>query len=72
MPFSFRLIHAELPQHNGRPNVSLDRLYELLEKVEQVLEHLTSGLTEDGTEQFNEGEEELSGLLLLHCASICM
>ena len=50
MPFSLRLIHAELPQHNGRPNVALDRLYALLEKVEQVLRHLEQGLSEDGSE----------------------
>ena len=50
VPFSLRLIHAELPQHNGRPNVALDRLYALLEKVDQVLGHLEQGLGEDGTQ----------------------
>ena len=60
MPFSLRLIHAELPQHNGRPNVALDRLYALLEKVEQVLCHLEQGLSEDGSDQVESGDGEES------------
>lgn len=65
VPFSFRLIHAELPQHNGRPNVSLDRLYELLDKVEQVLENLDSCLTEDGVEKITMEDNEISGTFCL-------
>jgi len=63
VPFSLRLIHAELPQHNGRPNVALDRLYALLEKVDQVIGHLEQGLSEDGTQwPETQDETEMKGL----------
>ena len=52
------MIHAELPQHNGRPNVALDRLYALLEKVDIVLGNLGNDLSEDGTERGEEQSDE--------------
>lgn len=48
VPFSFRLLHAELPQHNGNFNLTLDRLYSLLTKVKSVHGNLLKGLTEAG------------------------
>jgi len=53
-----RLIHAELPQHNGRPNIALDRLYALLEKVDSVLGNLQNDLAEDGTAKTDEQSGE--------------
>ena len=74
MPFSLRLIHAELPQHNGRPNVALDRIYALLEKVEQVLCHLEQGLSEDGSDQVEsgDGEESSQEELIGKCFSLSL
>merc|ERR1712080_723136 len=48
VPFSFRVLHAEIPQYNGKPNVSLDRLFGLLAKVNVILDNLSQGLTESG------------------------
>ena len=48
VPFSLRVIHAELPQHNGRPQESLDRLYRLLSTIRSVLNNLEKGLSEFG------------------------
>lgn len=50
VPFSLRVIHAELPQHNGRPQETLDRSYHLLAKIKKVLENLEKGLSEHGEE----------------------
>ncbi len=38
VPFSFRLLLAELPQHLGKHHETLDRLYALLAKVTQVVD----------------------------------
>jgi len=59
VPFSFRLLFAELPQHNGRPNLALDRLYTLQRKVQRVILNLSQGLMEDGSKNENLNEEEL-------------
>ena len=48
VPFSLRVIHAELPQHNGRPQETLDRLYRLLSTIRSVLKNLLQGLSEFG------------------------
>ena len=36
VPFAFRILLAELPQHLGKQHETLDRLYGLLAKVKQV------------------------------------
>ena len=36
MPFALRLVHAELPQHLGKTQESLDRLYYLSAIVTKV------------------------------------
>ena len=36
MPFSFRIIHAELPQYLGKTQESLDRLYYIYAIVQKV------------------------------------
>ena len=62
MPFSLRIIHAELPQHNGRPQETLDRLYRLVSVVRTILKNLESGLSEQG-EKIELGEKAVSGRL---------
>ena len=64
VPFSFRLLYAELPQHNGRPNIALDRLYALLYQVKAVLSNLNNGLTEEGDTNTSFSEEDVQGFLL--------
>ncbi|XP_057314478.1 trafficking protein particle complex subunit 12-like [Hydractinia symbiolongicarpus] len=63
--FSFRLLHAELPQYNGRPNVALDRLYLLLSKVTRVVSNLSNGLNEDGEKNVDIPHAELEERLKL-------
>ena len=58
VPFSLRVIHAELPQHNGRPQETLDRLYRLLSIIRNVLENLAKGHSEFG-EEIKELQEEV-------------
>lgn len=36
VPFSFRMLHAELPQYVGKPQDSLDRLYAMHAVVKKV------------------------------------
>ena len=48
MPFSLRILQAELPQYMGRPKDALDNLYELQRTCCQVLKNLQDDLTEDG------------------------
>lgn len=46
--FSFRLLLAELPMHCGKPKESMDRLFELLGIIRQILGNLKQGFCEDG------------------------
>ena len=50
VPFSLRILLAELPQFMGRTNDALDRLFELQRTCRQVLENLQNDLNEDATE----------------------
>ena len=50
VPFTMRLLHAELPQYTGLPHQSLDRLYSLQAVCRQIITNLKNGLTEDGSE----------------------
>ena len=47
VPFSYRIIHAELPQYLGKTQESLDRLYYIYAIVHKVTFSFTncSGLT---------------------------
>ncbi|XP_070556829.1 trafficking protein particle complex subunit 12-like [Ptychodera flava] len=49
VPFSFRMLHAELPQYNGRPQDTIDRLYYLHAITSKIISNLESGLAEDGS-----------------------
>ncbi|XP_028251252.1 trafficking protein particle complex subunit 12 isoform X2 [Parambassis ranga] len=49
VPFSMRLLHAELPQYLAKPQEALDRLYNLKTVCLAILNNLEKGLAEDGS-----------------------
>ncbi|VDQ00027.1 unnamed protein product, partial [Trichobilharzia regenti] len=48
IPFSLRLLHAELPFHLNRPTEALDRLYYLHAIIVRIRSNLEKGFKEDG------------------------
>ncbi|XP_062934178.1 trafficking protein particle complex subunit 12 isoform X2 [Cynocephalus volans] len=48
VPFSMRILHAELQQYLGNPQESLDRLHKVKTVCSQILANLEQGLAEDG------------------------
>ncbi|THD28987.1 Tetratricopeptide repeat protein 15 [Fasciola hepatica] len=49
IPFSLRLVHAELPFYLGRSEEALDRLYHLIATIGRIQNNLRNGFTEDGS-----------------------
>ncbi|XP_054894276.1 trafficking protein particle complex subunit 12 [Poeciliopsis prolifica] len=49
VPFSMRLLHAELPQYLSKPQEAMDRLHNLKTVCLAILENLEKGLAEDGS-----------------------
>lgn len=49
VPFSFRLLLAELPQYSTKYQDAFKRLHELLANVRKILSNLNAGLCEDGS-----------------------
>ncbi|KAL6477507.1 hypothetical protein MHYP_G00133420 [Metynnis hypsauchen] len=49
VPFSMRVLHAELPQYLNKPQESLDRLHSMRSVCEKILANLEEGLAEDGS-----------------------
>uniref|UniRef100_A0A4W3HIR6 Trafficking protein particle complex subunit 12 n=1 Tax=Callorhinchus milii TaxID=7868 RepID=A0A4W3HIR6_CALMI len=49
VPFSMRILYAELPQYLGKPQESLDRLHCMKAICLTILDHLENGLAEDGS-----------------------
>ncbi|XP_074187737.1 trafficking protein particle complex subunit 12 isoform X2 [Rhinolophus sinicus] len=49
VPFSMRILHAELQQYLGNPQESLDRLHRVKAVCSQILANLEQGLAEDGS-----------------------
>ncbi|XP_039993362.1 trafficking protein particle complex subunit 12 [Xiphias gladius] len=49
VPFSMRLLHAELPQYLAKPQEALDRLHNLKTVCHAILENLKKSLAEDGS-----------------------
>ncbi|KAL0861357.1 hypothetical protein ABMA27_008908 [Loxostege sticticalis] len=49
VPFSLRLLVAELPGHVGKAEEAVDRLYAMIDVIQQMLSNLREGKTEDGT-----------------------
>ncbi|KAM4867832.1 trafficking protein particle complex subunit 12 isoform 2-T3 [Thomomys bottae] len=48
VPFSMRILHAELQQYLGHPQEALDRLHRIKTVCSQILANLERGLAEDG------------------------
>ncbi|XP_049758931.1 trafficking protein particle complex subunit 12 isoform X1 [Elephas maximus indicus] len=49
VPFSMRILHAELQQYLGNPQESLDRLHRMKTICSKILTNLEQGLAEDGS-----------------------
>ncbi|XP_037668819.1 trafficking protein particle complex subunit 12 [Choloepus didactylus] len=49
VPFSMRILHAELQQYLGNPQESLDRLHRMKTICNKILTNLEQGLAEDGS-----------------------
>ncbi|XP_070315268.1 trafficking protein particle complex subunit 12 isoform X2 [Odocoileus virginianus] len=49
VPFSMRILHAELQQYLGKPQEALDRLHRVKAVCSKILANLEQGLAEDGT-----------------------
>ncbi|KAM9467018.1 trafficking protein particle complex subunit 12 [Clarias gariepinus] len=49
VPFSMRVLHAELPQYLNKPQESLDRLHSMKSICQKILTNLEEGLAEDGS-----------------------
>ncbi|XP_048582397.1 trafficking protein particle complex subunit 12 isoform X2 [Nematostella vectensis] len=62
VPFSLRILHAELPQYIGKPNEALDRLYELNRTCTQIIGNLSAGLAEDGSECSRTDEQKKAAI----------
>ncbi|KAJ0171318.1 hypothetical protein K1T71_012868 [Dendrolimus kikuchii] len=48
VPFSLRLLLAELPGHLGKPDEAMNKLYAMLDIIQRMLANLRMGKTEDG------------------------
>nr|CDS21173.1 tetratricopeptide repeat protein 15 [Echinococcus granulosus] len=64
IPFSLRLLHAELPHHLNRSGEALDRLYFLAAVVARVISNLENGYTEDGSESYPNEAYKISSLVI--------
>lgn len=49
VPFSFRLLLAELPQYQGNHQVALDNMYNILHVIQKIIKNVQSGCAEDGS-----------------------
>lgn len=49
VPFSMRVLHAELPQYLNKPQECLDRLHSMRSICQKILANLEEGLAEDGS-----------------------
>uniref|UniRef100_A0A8C9WLY8 Trafficking protein particle complex subunit 12 n=1 Tax=Scleropages formosus TaxID=113540 RepID=A0A8C9WLY8_SCLFO len=49
VPFSMRVLHADLPQYLGKPQESLDRLHSMKTVCRRILDNLEQGMAEDGS-----------------------
>lgn len=49
VPFSMRVLHAELPQYSNKPQECLDRLHSMRSICQKILANLEEGLAEDGS-----------------------
>ncbi|KAK6307087.1 hypothetical protein J4Q44_G00222350 [Coregonus suidteri] len=49
VPFSMRVLHAELPQYLGKPQESLERLHSMRTVCQTIVDNLEQGLSEDSS-----------------------
>ncbi|KAA0711509.1 Trafficking protein particle complex subunit 12 [Triplophysa tibetana] len=49
VPFSMRVLHAELPQYLQKPQETLDRLHGIKSVCQKILSNLQEGFAEDGS-----------------------
>ena len=65
VPFGFRLLLAELPQHLGKHHEAIDRLHQLLATIEKMLKNMKNNTPENSqTTECNENAERVSTLQL--------
>ncbi|XP_068624939.1 trafficking protein particle complex subunit 12 [Battus philenor] len=64
VPFSLRLLVAELPGHVGKPEEATDRLYAMLDIIRKMLSNLRQGKTEDGTGSLSSDQDKTESIRL--------
>ncbi|OON20504.1 tetratricopeptide repeat protein [Opisthorchis viverrini] len=70
IPFSLRLLHAELPFYLSRSAEALDRLYYLLAVIHRIQCNLRKGYTEDGSMTQPGADYRESSLSLWTCREV--
>ncbi|XP_054710767.1 trafficking protein particle complex subunit 12-like [Uloborus diversus] len=66
VPFSFRLLLAELPQYLGNHQVALDNMYSVLNIVQKIIKNVKNGCAEDGS-MINMSESRRKASLDIWC-----
>ncbi|CAH0403184.1 unnamed protein product [Chilo suppressalis] len=64
VPFSLRLLIAELPGHAGKPDEAVDRLLALRQVIQQMLLNLRDSKTEDGTKALVSEQDKAESIRL--------
>ncbi|KAL4705456.1 hypothetical protein ACJJTC_007028 [Scirpophaga incertulas] len=64
VPFSLRLLVAELPGHVGKPEEALERLVALQHVISQMLSNLNEGKTEDGSGNITSEQDKMESTRL--------
>lgn len=70
VPFSMRILHAELPQYLQKPQETLDRLYRMKSVCQKILSNLQEGLAEDGS-MINLTQENRQASIQLWRSRLC-
>ncbi|XP_030627870.1 trafficking protein particle complex subunit 12 [Chanos chanos] len=70
VPFSMRVLYAELPQYLMKPQDSLDRLHSLRTVCQKILDNLEAGLAEDGS-MMNLTQENRQASIQLWRSRLC-
>ncbi|XP_066571630.1 trafficking protein particle complex subunit 12 [Amia ocellicauda] len=70
VPFSMRVLHAELPQYLGKPQESLDRLHSMKIVCLMILDNLNKSLSEDGS-MINITQENRQASIQLWRSRLC-
>ncbi|KAK1171867.1 trafficking protein particle complex subunit 12-like [Acipenser oxyrinchus oxyrinchus] len=70
VPFSMRILHAELPQYLGKAQDSLDRLHSMKMIALKILDNLENELSEDGS-MINITQENRQAAIQLWRSRLC-